>query len=124
MPKIQKTKQGLFVYLPKAYTQLLGWNKGDTLAVFPDRQSKQTLVIQKTLDAITQEPQQSINALKEAEPVKIQIVQQPRPTNQTITQPRPISPINNQQRPTQTTPTLSEERLKQLLEQRRRQGLA
>jgi len=112
------------VYLPKAYTQLLGWNKGDTLAVFPDRQSKQTLVIQKTLDAITQEPQQSINALKEAEPVKIQIVQQPRPTNQTITQPRPISPINNQQRPTQTTPTLSEERLKQLLEQRRRQGLA
>ena len=121
MPKIQKTKQGLFVYLPKAYTQLLGWNKGDTLAVFPDRQSKQTLVIQKTLDAITQEPQQSINALKEAEPVKIQIVQQPRPTNQTITQPRPTSPINNQQR--QTT-TLSEERLKQLMEQRRRQGLA
>jgi hypothetical protein len=51
MPKIQKTKQGLFVYLPKEYMQLLNWNKGDTLACFPDRSAKQTLVMQKTLDA-------------------------------------------------------------------------
>jgi len=55
MPKIQQTKQGLFVYLPKEYMQLLNWNKGDTLACFPDRTAKQTLVLQKTLDAVTKE---------------------------------------------------------------------
>jgi len=121
MPKIQKTKQGLFVYLPKEYMQLLNWNKGDTLAIFPDRSAKQTLVMQKTLDATSKEIIQSVNATKEAEPVKIQLIQ-PRPTQPTQ-QPRPINPINSQQitRPTQhnTTQTYgSAERLKQLMQQR------
>ena len=58
MPKIQQSKQGNFIYLPKGYMQLLGWGKGDTCAIFPDRSAKQTLILQKTLDAKTQEAQQ------------------------------------------------------------------
>jgi bifunctional DNA-binding transcriptional regulator/antitoxin component of YhaV-PrlF toxin-antitoxin module len=73
MPKIQKTKQGLFVYLPKEYMQLLNWNKGDTLACYPDRSAKQTLVMQKTLDAVSKEVIQSVNNYKEADPIKLQI---------------------------------------------------
>jgi hypothetical protein len=51
MPKIQQTKNGLFVYLPKSYTQLLSWNKGDVLTIYPDNQNKQTLIIKKVINA-------------------------------------------------------------------------
>lgn len=51
MPKIQQTKNGLFVYLPKSYTQLLSWNKGDVLTIYPDNQNKQTLIIKKVISA-------------------------------------------------------------------------
>lgn len=47
MPKIQETKNGLFVYLPKQYTQLLAWEKGDLLAIYPDNKETQTLILRK-----------------------------------------------------------------------------
>lgn len=124
MPKIQKTKQGLFVYLPKEYMQLLNWNKGDTLACFPDRSAKQTLVMQKTLDAVTKEIVQGVNVVKDAPPVKIELTQTPRPIQQVQTQ-RPVQ----QQTPVQQVRPIinpafnpSEERLKALMQARIRQG--
>lgn len=129
MPKIQKTKQGLFVYLPKEYMQLLNWNKGDTLACFPDRSAKQTLVMQKTLDAVTKEVMQGVNTTREAPPVKIELsqaprptqptqqAQQPRPVQQAQPQPRPSSPINPQVNITPRTQPLSDE-LKRYIMQR------
>lgn len=131
MPKIQQSKQGKFIYLPKAYMQLLGWNKGDTCAIFPDRTAKQTLVLQKTLDAKTLEPQQSVNAIREAPPLKIEVSQtqapqqaRPQPTTTPRTQQQaptpqqasPSSPINPQQNP---NIMVSKERLKQLMQQRK-----
>lgn len=125
MPKIQKTKQGLFVYLPKEYMQLLNWNKGDTLACFPDRSAKQTLVMQKTLDAVTKEVMQGVNTIKEAPPVKIELTQAPRPIQQQAQvqrpvqqAPRPSSPINSQQPQINISP----ERLRQMIQQRTQQG--
>ena len=99
MPKIQKTKQGLFVYLPKEYMRLLKWNKGDILACFPDRSAKQTLVMQKTLDAVTKEIMQGVNAVRDAPPVKIELSQAPvqRPMQQVQAQPRPVQQIQPQQ---------------------------
>jgi len=128
MPKIQKTKQGLFVYLPKEYMQLLNWHKGDTLACFPDRSAKQTLVMQKTLDAVSKEIIQGVNTIKEAPPVKIELTQAPRHIQQQAPAPRPVQQTQPQQpRPTSyTSPVFnpSAERLKAIMdEQRRRQGL-
>ena len=51
MPKIQETQNGMFVYLPKAYTTLLKWKKGDTLTIFPDSKTEGTLLMKKTIDA-------------------------------------------------------------------------
>ncbi len=125
MPKIQKTKQGLFVYLPKEYMQLLNWNKGDTLACFPDRSAKQTLVMQKTLDAVTKEVMQGVNATREAPPVKIELTQAPRPQPQVQVQPRPVQQAQPQPRPqpTYNTPEINPERMRQIIEQRRIQQL-
>lgn len=103
MPKIQETKQGKFIYLPKEFTQLMNWNKGDTLAIFPDRSAKQTLVMQKTLDA-------SETTTRSPKPKPIQ---QPRP--------EPPRIINLEARPTQTYSTLNPERLKQFLQSQHQQ---
>ena len=51
MSKIQETKNGLFVYLPKNFTQLLAWKKGDVLSIYPDNQNKQTLIMKKVMEA-------------------------------------------------------------------------
>lgn len=125
MPKIQKTKQGLFLYLPKQYCELLKWNKGDSLAIFPDRSANQTLILQKTLDATTKEIVQSVNPVRDAPPVKLEISQatpQPRPIQQVArpVQPRPVQQAQPQQpRPTTNyeLPYGSAERLRQLIRQ-------
>lgn len=115
MPKIQKTKQGLFIYLPKEYTQLLGWNKGDTCAIYPDRQAKATLILSKTLDAVTKEPQQSVNAYKEAPPVKLEISQAPRPIQQA---PRPQPQSQPKPAMNLDTSSINPDRLRELIRQR------
>lgn len=51
MPKIQESINGKFVYLPKAFTTLLEWNKGDTLAIYPSNTEKGTLIMRKVIDA-------------------------------------------------------------------------
>jgi len=71
MPKIQETQNGMFVYLPKAFTTLLNWNKGDTLAIFPSSTEKGTLLMKKTIDANEtkkQIPLSSTNIIKETTP--------------------------------------------------------
>jgi bifunctional DNA-binding transcriptional regulator/antitoxin component of YhaV-PrlF toxin-antitoxin module len=107
MPKIQETKQGKFIYLPKEFTQLMNWNKGDTLAIFPDRSAKQTLVMQKTIDAsetTTRSPK-------------------PRPIQQPQQQARPEPPriINLEQRPIPTLNTLNPERIRQFIQNQQHQ---
>jgi hypothetical protein len=118
MPKIQKTKQGLFVYLPKEYMQLLAWNKGDTLACYPDRSAKQTLVLQKTLDATTKEVMQGVNPVRDAPPIKIEVTAptQPRPIQQAPT-PRPVQAQPVQQpRPATPSVSISPERMRQFIQ--------
>ena len=59
MPKIQETKNGLFLYLPKQYTQLLAWKKGDILAIYPDNKETQTLIIRKIKNAEPKEKKET-----------------------------------------------------------------
>jgi hypothetical protein len=80
MPKIQKTQNGMFVYLPKAFTTLLEWKKGDTLAIYPSTNDKGTLVMRKTIDANDQPkketPQSTTNTQPKINPERFSFIRQ------------------------------------------------
>jgi len=46
MPKIQKSKNCLFVNLPAQYCRLLGWKKGTELVIYPGTE-KGTLLMKE-----------------------------------------------------------------------------
>jgi len=46
MPKIQKSKNCLFVNLPAQYCRLLGWKKGTEIVVYP-AEEKGTLLMKE-----------------------------------------------------------------------------
>ena len=88
MPKIQETQNGMFVYLPKAFTTLLEWNKGDTLIIYPSNTEKGTLIMRKTINAkdlpTKQKPQTITNITTETRPHTQTINIQPRISPETI----------------------------------------
>jgi hypothetical protein len=73
MPKIQQTQNGLFIYLPKQFTTLLKWKKGDVITIFPDTRQDATLLMKKTINAEDlpkkeKKPKTITNILRETTP--------------------------------------------------------
>jgi hypothetical protein len=72
MPKIQETRNGMFIYLPKSFTSLMKWKKGDTITIFPDTRTEGTLLMKKTISAEDlpkkQIPQTTTNIIRETTP--------------------------------------------------------
>ena len=47
MAKIQQAGKYYFVYLPKQYVKLLGWEKGTELVCYPAKEEEKALLIKK-----------------------------------------------------------------------------
>jgi len=47
MPKLQKGNNTLFLNIPKQYIQLLGWEKGTEVMIYPAANEKKALLIKE-----------------------------------------------------------------------------
>ena len=46
MPKLQESKNRFFISLPKEYVTLIGWKKGQRLAVIPGKEERSLKIIE------------------------------------------------------------------------------